>query len=70
MLLLSGETDLTEYRTYLPNQLPLDAQGWTIIEPSNDSRIIYVSYSEGDDANDGFSAATPKKTCFMEIPSD
>ena len=50
------------YRTYLPNQLPLDGQGWTIINPSSDSRVIYVSYSEGEDDHDGLSEATPKKT--------
>ncbi len=27
----------------------VDRDGWTIIEPSSDSRIIYVSESEGDD---------------------
>ena len=53
---------VTEYRTYLPNQLPLDEQGWTIINPSSDSRVIYVSYSSGDDNNDGLSETSPKKT--------
>lgn len=50
------------YRTYLPNQLPLDKNGWTIITPSSDSRIIYVSYSQGDNNNDGLSPSSPKKT--------
>ena len=39
-----------------------DAQGWTVITPSADSRIVYVSNSEGSDANDGLSASSPKKT--------
>lgn len=52
----------TEYRLYLPNQLPLDEQGWTIITPSSDSRIIYVSYSQGDADNDGLTEASPKKS--------
>jgi len=30
-----------------------DEQGWTVITPSEDSRIMYVSSSSGDDANDG-----------------
>ncbi len=32
-----------------------DAYGWTIVTPSADTRIIYVSSSEGDDTNDGLS---------------
>jgi hypothetical protein len=40
----------------------LDAQGWTVIGPSADTRVIYVSDSEGSDQNDGLSEATPKKT--------
>lgn len=52
----------TRYRLYLPNQLPLDEQGWSIITPSDDSRVIYVSYSQGEDTNDGLSEASPKKT--------
>ncbi len=39
-----------------------DADGWTILKPSPDSRIVYVSDSEGDDANDGWSPSAPKKT--------
>ena len=40
----------------------LDEDGWTILEPSEDSRIIYVSSSEGDDNNDGLSPENPVKT--------
>ena len=29
---------------------PLDADGWTVLKPSGDSRFIYVSSSRGDDA--------------------
>ncbi|MGD8240329.1 MAG: hypothetical protein PVH68_17370, partial [Armatimonadota bacterium] len=29
--------------------LERDAEGWTIFEPSADTRILYVSSSEGDD---------------------
>lgn len=40
----------------------VDEYGWTLVTPSPDSRIVYVSNSEGDDANDGFSPESPKKT--------
>jgi hypothetical protein len=40
----------------------LPATGWTDFPPSADSRIIYVSSSAGNDANDGLSQATPKRT--------
>ncbi|MBK1878491.1 Ig-like domain-containing protein [Pelagicoccus mobilis] len=40
----------------------VDSYGWTQITPSADSLIVYVSNSEGDDANDGLSPSTPKKT--------
>lgn len=36
--------------------------GWTVFEPSKDTRIIYVSSSEGRDSNDGRSPRTPKRT--------
>lgn len=44
---------------YSSAQLPLDEDGWTIITASDDSRIIYVSSSEGSDDNDGLSELTP-----------
>lgn len=37
-------------------------EGWTRVIPSPDSRIIYVSSSQGNDANPGFSPEQPKKT--------
>ena len=39
-----------------------DPNGWTVVTPSIDSRIIYVSSSQGNDANNGLSDATPLKT--------
>lgn len=36
--------------------------GWTVFEPSVDTRIIYVSSSEGSDSYDGLTPATAKKT--------
>ncbi len=40
----------------------LESSGWTTLVPSADSRIIYVSDSEGSDSNDGMSPQTPVKT--------
>ncbi len=36
--------------------------GWTVFEKSPDTRVIYVSSSQGDDANDGLSPEKPVKT--------
>lgn len=36
--------------------------GWTVVTPSPDSRMIYVSSSSGNDNNDGLSEHTPKRT--------
>jgi hypothetical protein len=40
----------------------IDDDGWTVVTPSVDSRIVYVSNSEGNDSNNGLSPSTPKKT--------
>ncbi|HEV8607732.1 MAG TPA: PKD domain-containing protein [Tepidisphaeraceae bacterium] len=40
----------------------LDANGWTAVTPSADSRVIYVSNSSGNDANSGLTASAPLKT--------
>lgn len=39
-----------------------DQHGWTFLEPSADSRVVYVSSSSGNDSNDGLSASTAKET--------
>ena len=39
-----------------------DADGWTILEPGADSKVVYVSYSEGDDTNNGLSPKSPRQT--------
>jgi Right handed beta helix region len=44
------------------NHVLMDSNGWTVVMPSSDSRIIYVSSSQGGDGNDGMSATTPLKT--------
>jgi len=36
--------------------------GWTSFAPSADTRMVFVSNSLGNDANDGLSQATPKRT--------
>lgn len=36
----------------------IDSNGWTELAPSIDSRVIYVSSSSGDDANDGLTPET------------
>lgn len=43
-------------------QLPVDENGWTILKPSADSKIIYVSSSEGNDSNSGKSPENPVAT--------
>ncbi|QOV88728.1 PKD domain-containing protein [Humisphaera borealis] len=35
-----------------------DSQGWTVVTPSVDTRVVYVA-ANGSDANDGLSPATP-----------
>src|SRR3954451_6095454 len=39
-----------------------DAQGWSVVNPSGDSKVIYVSASQGSDSNSGLSANSPVKT--------
>ena len=41
--------------------------GWTEFEPSADSRIVYVSSSLGNVANDGFSEASPKASIAQGV---
>lgn len=43
-----------------------DAEGWTVLRPSEDSRLIYVS-NVGLDTNSGLSPETPKKTIKAAI---
>jgi hypothetical protein len=39
-----------------------DSDGWTVVGKSRDTRVIYVSSSEGRDSNSGLSASKPIKT--------
>ena len=45
-----------------PNDLAIDVQGWSVVSPSSDSRIVYCSHSQGNDANSGLSVSSPVKT--------
>lgn len=55
---VSAQVDSLEERQLLT----VDADGWTVLNPSSDSRMIYVSSSTGNDANNGLSEGRPKKT--------
>ena len=46
----------SEISAYVP---PQNSNGFTVISPSSDSQVIYVSYSEGSDSNNGLSEASP-----------
>lgn len=43
-------------------EMTQDGQGRTVITPAPDSRIIYVSSSQGNDSNSGLSSSAPVKT--------
>lgn len=45
----------------------LDADGWTVVAPAADSRVIYVSNTGGDDAAAGLSAAAPVRTLARAV---
>lgn len=46
----AGKLRLPPAESPMPERwLPLDEHGWTVVEPAADSRLIYVSSSEGDD---------------------
>ena len=52
--------EVLEPRTFL--SVSHDANGWTVVTPESDSRVIYVSSSGGSDGNTGRSADKPVKT--------
>lgn len=51
--------------SFLQAGVSMDPEGWTRIAPSSDSRIVYVSSSEGSDTNDGLTPQTPKATILV-----
>jgi hypothetical protein len=48
--------------TATPTSTPSQAAGWTNLNPSPDSRLVYVSSSLGNDSNSGLSQSAPKRT--------
>jgi hypothetical protein len=58
----SGGTTLATRLVSLNVQAGQQSSGWTQFNPSADTRIVYVSSSTGNDANDGYSQNTPKRT--------
>ncbi len=58
----SGGTTLATRLVSLNVQAGQQSSGWTQFSPSSDTRIVYVSSSTGNDANDGYSQNTPKRT--------
>jgi len=54
-----ARNDVSAVRASLPKRwLPVDEQGWTVFKPSPDTRIVYVSSTQGDDATGKFYAPT------------
>src|SRR6185369_2176897 len=49
-----------ESRTMM--SVSLDASGFTVVTPSHDSRVVYVSTSEGSDSNNGLSPDDPVRS--------
>ncbi len=58
----SNEASATPTPTPTPALVSQDSQGWTVVKPSPDTKIVYVSSTSGDDKNDGLSEAHPVKT--------
>ncbi len=42
--------------------MPVGSDGWTIMTPASDTRMVYVSASAGNDSNTGLSESSPKRT--------
>ena len=47
--------------------LTVGADGWTVLRTSEDSRVVYVSSSTGNDTNSGLTESTPVKTLTKAI---
>jgi hypothetical protein len=56
-----GRTLCENLETRTLMSVSLDANGWTVVTPSGDTRFVYVS-AAGNDGNDGLSAAAPVAT--------
>lgn len=53
---------ITFFSSLLRAEVSQDSEGWTVITPSPDSRIIYVSSSMGSDTNNGLNQGHPVQT--------
>lgn len=61
----SGNVANADFGCFGPNGQESSVDyGFTRVNPSNDTRIIYVSSSEGNDSNPGTSALAPKRTLY------
>ncbi len=61
----AGNINNADFGCFGPNgQESNQDYGFTLANPSNDTRIVYVSSSEGNDANSGLSALAPKRTLY------
>ena len=56
----AGIVETLEGRTMM--SVSVDAQGWTVVGPAADSKVVYVSSTAGNDANSGTSASSPVKS--------
>jgi hypothetical protein len=62
-LIITGTQGTLSHSTYVNMQVGTKpGTGWTNPSVSNDTRIVYVSTSGGNDANDGLSQLTPKSS--------
>ena len=48
---ISQQHILKQFSSYAQKQETLDQNGWSVLTPSKDSRLIYVSASRGNDKN-------------------
>ncbi|MCX5662981.1 MAG: right-handed parallel beta-helix repeat-containing protein [Planctomycetota bacterium] len=59
LLLLAAATLLALAR---PARAGLDERGWTILKPAADARVVYVSFTLGDDSQDGLAERRPVRS--------
>lgn len=59
----NGKVDFDDFGCLGPNAQETNTDnGWTLFYPSADTLIVYVSSSQGDDANNGLSSSASVKT--------
>ena len=62
LVLLAGAACASDYPTNVTHWLPLDADGWSILTTSVDSRVVHVSSSTGNDSTGDGSVGKPYAT--------